>query len=285
MDLKLIHVFLTVHKHQSYTEAAHVLGVSQPAVSKSIKKLEASLNKKLFFKAGRNMTCTTAGEQLALECSRGMEIINNAVSTNYNFIAYCPEDLIPISRELPDTVFRLPPDQQEELLTDLRLQKVDLAIDVIDSIDKTFICEPICTEKFKVICRTNHPRISGPNITPLQFSSESHIGYKRKFNGHSIFDVQAHKQVKGELKREVVMEVSSSHSICMIVAQTDYIGIVRESITTKWAERLGLNVMALPKEVELTLQLNLIYHQRFRQHADHKQVREQIKRTVQQICQ
>lgn len=83
MDLKLIHVFLTVYKYQSYTGAAHALEVSQPAVSQAIKKLEASLNTQLFVKTGRTITSTRAGEQLAIEFDRGMEIINNALSSSH----------------------------------------------------------------------------------------------------------------------------------------------------------------------------------------------------------
>lgn len=285
MDLKLISVFLTVHKYKSYTEAAHVLEVSLPAISKAIKKLENQLNMQLFVKSGRNMTCTKVGEQLALECNRGMYIINNAISTSNHFVVYCPEDLIQITRELPDTTFLLPPNEQERLLVDLRLQKVDLAIDAVTTDDKSFICEPITREKLNVICRVDHPRLSGTNITPSQFSAENHIAYKRKFNGQSIFDNLVDSQNQSTLSRNVAMEVSSSHSICMIIAQTDYIGIVRESISKKWAEKLELNVMALPDNIEIEVQLNLIYHQRFKNDQNHQKMRELIKRNIQKFCQ
>lgn len=284
MDLKLIHVFLTVYKYQSYTEAAHALEISQPAVSQAIRKLEASLNTQLFAKQGRKITSTRAGEQLAIEFGRGMDIINNAASASHKFIVYCPEDLIGITRDFPETTFRLPPNHQHELLDDLRLQKVDLAIDVAANIDSTFISEPICREKFKVICRQDHPRLSGEFITPSQFSAESHIGYKRRFNGQSVFDIEVGRQNIG-LQRNLVMEVSSSHSICMIVAQTDYIGIVRESISRKWANKLGLSVMTLPEEAQLEMELNMIYHQRFKNLASHKEIRSLIKQRVKEICQ
>ncbi|PTO73173.1 LysR family transcriptional regulator [Vibrio splendidus] len=284
MDLKLIHIFLMVHKHQSFTEAAEVLGVSQSAVSQSIKKLETSLEKKLFVKSGRTMSCTRAADQLAVECSRGMDIIHNAISTTQHFIAYCPEDLMQITRELPKTTFKLPPTLHEKLLTDLRLQKVDLAIDFTNQHDRSFISEPVCTEKFKVICRKGHPRLSGRTISRDEFSAESHIGYKRKFNGLSIFQNQVETQDGIDLERDVVMEVSSSHSICMIVAQTDYVGLVRESVTKRWADKLGLLVMNLPSGAELEFPLNILYHQRFQHHSDHAEMREMVKSKLIEIC-
>ncbi|PML37874.1 hypothetical protein BCT77_15240 [Vibrio breoganii] len=213
-----------------------------------------------------------------------MDIIHNAISTTQHFIVYCPEDLIQITREMPSTTFKLPPTLQDTLLTDLRLQKVDLAIDFISNHDKSFISEPVCTEQFKVICRNNHPRLSGSIITKSEFSSESHIGYKRKFNGMSIFQSQVDRRDDADLERDVIMEVSSSHSICMIVAQTDYVGVVRESVTKRWADKLELRVMDLPKGSEVEFPLNLIYHQRFKHHGDHAEMREIVKEKLIEIC-
>ncbi|GEA51480.1 LysR family transcriptional regulator [Vibrio inusitatus NBRC 102082] len=284
MDLKLIHVFLTVHKYQSFTGAAEALGVSQSAVSQAIKRLEVSLQKKLFIKSGRTMICTRTADQLAIECGRGMDIIQNAISTTHHFIVYCPEDLIQITREMPHTTFKLPPTLQETLLSDLRLQKVDLAIDFISDCDNSFISERVCTEQFKVICRHDHPRLSGNTITKEEFSSESHIGYKRKFKGMSIFQSQIDRNEMTDLERNVVMEVSSSHSICMIAAQTDYVGVVRESVTKRWADKLGLSVMDFPKGSEVEFPLNLIYHNRFKNHSDHAEMREAVKAQLIEIC-
>ncbi|TOB86089.1 LysR family transcriptional regulator, partial [Vibrio parahaemolyticus] len=53
IDLNLIHTFLVVTDTLSYTKAAAQLGVTQPAISASIKRLEEASKKKLFVKNGR----------------------------------------------------------------------------------------------------------------------------------------------------------------------------------------------------------------------------------------
>ena len=49
----------------SFTEAAEVLRVSQPAVIHQIRELETVLGVELFRRTGRGVAPTTAGEQLA----------------------------------------------------------------------------------------------------------------------------------------------------------------------------------------------------------------------------
>lgn len=53
MDLNLIQTFLVVAEFQSYTKAAEHLGLTQPAVSASVKRLEQVVNKQLFVKRQR----------------------------------------------------------------------------------------------------------------------------------------------------------------------------------------------------------------------------------------
>lgn len=50
MDLNLIQTFLVVAEFQSYTKAAEQLGLTQPAVSAAIKRLEQVVDKQLFVK-------------------------------------------------------------------------------------------------------------------------------------------------------------------------------------------------------------------------------------------
>lgn len=56
--------FVAVAKHGSFSSAAKALYVSQPALSADISKLESELGTKLFFRTGRGIRLTEAGELL-----------------------------------------------------------------------------------------------------------------------------------------------------------------------------------------------------------------------------
>ncbi|MFB7913713.1 LysR family transcriptional regulator [Streptomyces sp. NPDC056061] len=65
MDLSLLRTFITVHRAGSFTRAAALLGLSQPAVTSQIRALERQLGRPLFLRGARGVTPTTTGDELA----------------------------------------------------------------------------------------------------------------------------------------------------------------------------------------------------------------------------
>ncbi|GGS87976.1 LysR family transcriptional regulator [Streptomyces chromofuscus] len=65
MDLALLRTFVTVHRAGSFTRAAALLGLSQPAVTSQIRTLERQLGRPLFLRQARGVTPTSIGNELA----------------------------------------------------------------------------------------------------------------------------------------------------------------------------------------------------------------------------
>ena len=68
-------VFEVCGRMLSFTQAANELGVSQPAVSLSIRQLEQAIGQPLFDRQHRRIRFTEAGEKLYVEVSSGFERI------------------------------------------------------------------------------------------------------------------------------------------------------------------------------------------------------------------
>ena len=74
-NLEYYKVFYYVAKHKSLTAAAGKLAISQPAVSQSVRQLEASLGVKLFTRASKGVRLTKEGEMLYGYVAKGYEQI------------------------------------------------------------------------------------------------------------------------------------------------------------------------------------------------------------------
>lgn len=65
LSFRQMQVFEAVYQQQGYRKAAESLGLTQPAVSSQIRKLEQALGQPLFEYVGRRLYCTRAGENVA----------------------------------------------------------------------------------------------------------------------------------------------------------------------------------------------------------------------------
>lgn len=72
MLLRRLRVFMAVVDYQGVSEAAQALGVSQPAVSTQMKRLEAELGIALFRRNGRRLAVNDQGRDIAVILRRGL---------------------------------------------------------------------------------------------------------------------------------------------------------------------------------------------------------------------
>ena len=70
IDVALARAFVATAETGSMTSAAHLLNVTQGAISQQIKRLEDLLQKQLFDREGRQLTLTAVGERLLLHARR-----------------------------------------------------------------------------------------------------------------------------------------------------------------------------------------------------------------------
>jgi len=76
-DLELYKIFHTVAFYKNISHAAEALYISQPAVSKSIKKLETLLDVKLFSRGSKGVTLTTEGKIFYEYIQKALHIISD----------------------------------------------------------------------------------------------------------------------------------------------------------------------------------------------------------------
>ena len=78
MDILQLKYFLEVARTEHVTHSARNLQIAQPALTQSIKRLEAELGVELFARVGRNIRLTPAGAYLRDRIAPAMEILETA---------------------------------------------------------------------------------------------------------------------------------------------------------------------------------------------------------------
>ncbi|MDQ0684947.1 DNA-binding transcriptional LysR family regulator [Streptomyces achromogenes] len=81
MDLALLRTFVTVHRAGSFTRAAALLGLSQPAVTSQIRTLERQLGRPLFLRQARGVTPTSIGDELAHKAAPHLDALAEIAQT------------------------------------------------------------------------------------------------------------------------------------------------------------------------------------------------------------
>ena len=96
-------ILIEVAKQQSFSAAARSLGISTPAVSKAITKLEDEWKLKLFYRSSHSLSLTSVGRELVNELEPAVERIFYAISTSQE----SNQDLVgSIKINLPEYRFR-----------------------------------------------------------------------------------------------------------------------------------------------------------------------------------
>lgn len=75
MDLTLLRTFLAVHRAGSFTRAAQLLNLSQPAITAQIRSLENQVGRQLFQRLSRGVAPTTVADELAAKLAPHLDAL------------------------------------------------------------------------------------------------------------------------------------------------------------------------------------------------------------------
>jgi DNA-binding transcriptional LysR family regulator len=79
ISLDLLRGFTAAARHLSFTRAAQELFLTQPAISREIRTLEAQLGQPLFRRANRTLQLTVAGQDLFVATQEALDLLDAAV--------------------------------------------------------------------------------------------------------------------------------------------------------------------------------------------------------------
>ncbi|OON39066.1 LysR family transcriptional regulator [Izhakiella australiensis] len=168
--LRQLRVFVAVVRHGSFSQAGQAIGLSQSAVSHSIKELENETGIRLLDRTTREVLLTEAGEQLASRLERLLEELNTAlldvrrygqqrsgtvrVAASQTISAQLmPQCLAASQARYPEIKIMLKDRPQHWVLQSIRNAEVDFGIVIGPLQSDDFESEAILHEPFLLLCR------------------------------------------------------------------------------------------------------------------------------------
>ncbi|WP_129308058.1 LysR family transcriptional regulator [Streptomyces sp. L2] len=168
MDLALLRTFVTVHRAGSFTRAAALLGLSQPAVTSQIRTLERQLGRPLFLRQARGVTPTTIGDELAHKAAPHLDALVEIAGTGLDEDSsprtlhlagppeFTAERALPALTELPGDdggvlALRASFGTAEEALDGLAAGRHDLAISTTRPRGALLTATPLCDEEHVLV--------------------------------------------------------------------------------------------------------------------------------------
>ena len=160
MNLKQLEYFVQVAELGSFSKAAVVLDIAQPALSRQVRSLETELHQQLFLRNGRGVTLTDAGKRL----------FDHSVAV-LQLMAHAREDL-GASRDEPvgRVTIGLPPSMGRQLTLPLidrfKKQLPAARLAIVEGLS-THIVEWVTTGRIDIGLVYNPEAQPGLEITPL----------------------------------------------------------------------------------------------------------------------
>jgi len=175
MEMHQVRYFLAAAKALSFTRAAEVCHVSQPALTTAIKKLEAQLGSALFHRDGRQIALTEFGRRMQPHLTQIVEQARAAetVAKDFRLLNQVPIRLGVMStigpmrlaallaafeRQSPGVETAVREGAPEALAAQLDAEELDVAIlNPLDGLGDNYRAEPLYSERYVVLLPPEHP--------------------------------------------------------------------------------------------------------------------------------
>ena len=248
--------FLAVARAGGVGAAAKLLSLTQPAITRSLKRLERQLGVALFVRHSTGMEMTPFGrtlipyaETLESETERILEEINvlNGAAAGLARVGIVPSvaaNLLPkaIERTLaasPGVQVRVVEATGNQLVSALIRSEIDFAIAGLprDPIDENVLVSPLLEDEVSIVARAHHPLMDDSGLS-LAMLREHAWAMPEKGNViwagfHAMF-----RRAGMEAPR-VAVSANSVHTLKSIVASTDFLTMLAR-VSIHLEERGGI---------------------------------------------
>ncbi len=269
-----LQVFHAVAKQLSFTKAAEVLFMTQPAVTFQIKQLEEHFNTRLFDRGHGRIALTPAGEVVLGYAERilglssemdvrlseltgeiGGSLMIGASTTIAEFML--PGILGEFKSTYPNVRSRLVVGNSESIETRVMEHTIDIGFIESLSHEPNLECEVCCDDELVVICHPRLPLARHKELTPQKLLEHPFVSREPGSGTREFTESYLRSAGIAIDQMNVVMELGSPIALNGVV-QTGLGFAIASRASVSKEQRLG-DIVAIPLKPRLIRTLSMVY--------------------------
>mgnify|MGYP001374021651 CR=1 FL=1 len=270
LTLRQVESFRAVMITGSVTQAAQMLYISQPAVSRMLSDLEHEIGFKLFTRANRKLTPTDEGRSFYDEVERafvGLDQIMKAAHTireyrsGYFRLITIPSlassvmtDLVAkFTERYPQVSVSLEVQPSQRVFEWIVSQQCDIGLSTLPIENPAITIRPVSSGDAVCILPKNHALAKHAEIGPADLQGMPFISFKAdSIFRHQIDDVFQ----KAGIARELKLEARTTEAICGLVAAGLGVSVIGAAFP---GDELHNGIVIRPFKPRISIELALLY--------------------------
>jgi len=292
-DLNLLYIFEALWRDHSTSIAAQNLGVTQSAVSSSLKRLRQTYSDRLFTLVGRRMEPTPFCAQIAPRLLQSLALIRAAESQMLEFdpglcrksftvrmldvgeVVCLPPILKKLAADAPLARMNTVGGGVEETLNGLATGRIDLAMGFMPTLQTDIHRLPVFSQHYVCAMRRDHP-LANKAMSLDEFIACDHLLVEAGGTGHQALE-RALIDAGGAdcVKMRVPHHLSSPH----LLLDSDLIWTLPCALGKTLARFYPLAIQPLPLQIP-SFEIDLYWHDRFHRDPQNKWLREMMGRVL-----
>lgn len=294
-DLDLLRYLQVLVEEQSVTSASMRMGVSEPTMSRHLKKLRDVFNDPILVQSGRTMVATVFAnriqervQHLVREADRltdqqdDVDFSNIAprftIRTSDLIVSMISTNLLTaLRRKCPHVEICFVPENDEYIGDTLRSKHTDLYLGATDDLHPETRRQNLLSTSFQCLVRTGHP-ILAQAITPQSLIHYDHVSVSRRGRGRGPIDAVLEERYG--LHRRIALVVPSYHAMIDSIRITDLLLPLPDMLIDSLPlENIGLLCFPFPFELP-SVQIFQAWHPRNDNDPVHRWLRDTVFQTI-----
>jgi len=276
-DLNLLPIAIALYDELSVSRTARRLGMSQPAVSKALRRLRETFDDALFVRGPSGIVPTPRAHAIVRTARPHLQHLREDLLKGERFdpatstrpialglseiaeMAFLPSILDYLRVQAPKCPVVTVTAREASLAEALEKGDVDVAAGYFPALaQRNFRQRRLSKHGFACLMRAGHP-LWKSRLTVSAFLAAEHIVVRREGRSQDILERFIERR---KMRRKVAMYTSNVLSVPFIVMETQFVATLPYAVVTRFAAITSRVAAALPP-FDLTYDLKLHWHRRF----------------------